>query len=55
MDIIESYVKIVDIYRENISNNPYFIKRVQHHDTKISNVLFDHNNKGIHDNLLLRI
>ncbi len=32
---------------EQISNNPAFIKRVTHHDSKISNVLFDDNNKGL--------
>ncbi|HMO63483.1 MAG TPA: aminoglycoside phosphotransferase family protein [Ferruginibacter sp.] len=30
-----------------IENNPAFIKRVTHHDTKISNVLFDENDKGL--------
>src|SRR4030095_6805761 len=30
-----------------IKRNPSFKKRVTHHDTKISNVLFDENNKGI--------
>lgn len=37
---------IVDEY-ENILANPCFKKRVTHHDTKISNVLFDSNNKGL--------
>ncbi|MBG9376036.1 aminoglycoside phosphotransferase family protein [Panacibacter sp. DH6] len=32
---------------ENILHNPAFKKRVTHHDTKISNVLFDSNNKGL--------
>lgn len=32
---------------ENIPGNSGFIKRVTHHDTKISNVLFDDNNKGL--------
>lgn len=32
---------------EQISTNPDFKKRVTHHDTKISNVLFDENNKGL--------
>ena len=32
---------------EQISNNPDFKKRVTHHDSKISNVLFDENNKGL--------
>ena len=30
-----------------ISNNPDFKKRVTHHDSKINNVLFDDNNKGL--------
>ena len=32
---------------ESIPNNPAFKKRVTHHDTKISNVLFDNNDKGL--------
>jgi len=32
---------------EHIRSNPDFRKRVTHHDTKISNVLFDRNGKGI--------
>jgi Ser/Thr protein kinase RdoA (MazF antagonist) len=32
---------------EDILNNPSFKKRVTHHDTKISNVLFNSNNKGL--------
>lgn len=37
---------IVGIYDELLIN-PSFKKRVTHHDTKISNVLFDEDNKGI--------
>jgi Ser/Thr protein kinase RdoA (MazF antagonist) len=37
---------IVEIY-EFIQANPNFKKRVTHHDTKISNVLFNDSNKGI--------
>jgi Ser/Thr protein kinase RdoA (MazF antagonist) len=37
---------IVDEY-ENIKLNPEFKTRVTHHDTKISNVLFDTNDKGL--------
>jgi Ser/Thr protein kinase RdoA (MazF antagonist) len=37
---------IVDIY-QHIQNDAYFKKRVTHHDTKISNVLFDENGKGV--------
>jgi len=32
---------------EQIRNNPAFKKRVTHHDSKINNVLFDDNNKGL--------
>lgn len=32
---------------EQIKNNPAFKLRVTHHDTKISNVLFDDDNKGL--------
>jgi Ser/Thr protein kinase RdoA (MazF antagonist) len=32
---------------ENILKNPFFKKRVTHHDTKISNVLFNSKNKGL--------
>ncbi|MES2851136.1 MAG: aminoglycoside phosphotransferase family protein [Bacteroidota bacterium] len=32
---------------ERIEKNPAFKKRVTHHDTKISNVLFDENDKGL--------
>ncbi|HEY5371434.1 MAG TPA: aminoglycoside phosphotransferase family protein [Hanamia sp.] len=37
---------IVEIYEE-ILRNPSFKLRVTHHDTKISNVLFDKENKGL--------
>ncbi len=37
---------IVDVF-ESITVNPAFKLRVTHHDTKISNVLFDESNKGI--------
>lgn len=43
---LESYKYIVDIF-DSIRQNPSFKKRVTHHDTKISNVLFNENNKGI--------
>ncbi len=43
---LESYKYIVDIFN-NIPQNPSFKKRVTHHDTKISNVLFSKDNKGI--------
>jgi thiamine kinase-like enzyme len=37
---------IADIF-EKIKLNPHFKIRVTHHDTKISNVLFDNNNKAL--------
>ena len=37
---------IIDSF-EKIKTNPNFKFRVTHHDTKISNVLFDENNKGL--------
>lgn len=40
------YKKIVDEYN-SILHNPEFKLRVTHHDTKISNVLFDQNDKGL--------
>ncbi|NOS55384.1 MAG: aminoglycoside phosphotransferase family protein [Cyclobacteriaceae bacterium] len=43
---IRRYVHLVDEYNR-ILGNPVFKLRVTHHDTKISNVLFDLNNKGI--------
>ncbi len=43
---LESYAHLVRQY-ESIRQNPSFKLRVTHHDTKISNVLFDQNDKGI--------
>jgi Ser/Thr protein kinase RdoA (MazF antagonist) len=43
---INKHKNIVDIY-QSILSNPDFKLRVTHHDTKISNVLFDASNKGI--------
>ena len=43
---IESYRYIVDEF-EKIKSNSDFKTRVMHHDTKISNVLFDNKNKGL--------
>ncbi|MCW3111187.1 MAG: aminoglycoside phosphotransferase family protein [Segetibacter sp.] len=43
---LEKYSYIVDEF-EQIKINPQFKKRVMHHDTKISNVLFDRQNKGL--------
>jgi Ser/Thr protein kinase RdoA (MazF antagonist) len=44
--LLQHYKYIVDRYTE-IIHDPTFKKRVTHHDTKISNVLFDENNNGI--------
>jgi len=46
IEFIKAQKNIVDIY-ENILHNPAFKLRVTHHDTKISNVLFDEENKGL--------
>src|SRR5690242_18580683 len=46
IQFIRDNKNIVDTY-ENILHNPSFKLRVTHHDTKISNVLFDANNKGL--------
>jgi thiamine kinase-like enzyme len=39
--------KSITVVFEKIKLNPRFKLRVTHHDTKISNVLFDKNNKGL--------
>jgi Ser/Thr protein kinase RdoA (MazF antagonist) len=46
MDFLKSKEAIVEEYR-NITSNTNFKIRVTHHDTKISNVLFDEMGKGI--------
>jgi len=46
IDFIIANKKIVDTY-EDILKNPSFKLRVTHHDTKISNVLFNPNDKGL--------
>ncbi|HSV10455.1 MAG TPA: aminoglycoside phosphotransferase family protein [Hanamia sp.] len=46
IQFIKEHKNIVDIY-ESILQNPSFKLRVTHHDTKISNVLFDAENKGL--------
>jgi Ser/Thr protein kinase RdoA (MazF antagonist) len=46
IDQIRSYAHLVDEYNRTL-RNPVFKLRVTHHDTKISNVLFDLNNKGV--------
>ena len=48
-DLIKTILQHVDIVKEYkaIQKNPDFKIRVTHHDTKISNVLFDSNDKGL--------
>ncbi|MEO6583034.1 MAG: aminoglycoside phosphotransferase family protein [Ferruginibacter sp.] len=46
IDFLKDQVQIVNI-SENIAGNSAFKKRVTHHDTKISNVLFNDNDKGL--------
>lgn len=46
IEFIKNNKDIVETYEE-ILQNPSFKLRVTHHDTKISNVLFDENNKGL--------
>ncbi|MEO6894733.1 MAG: phosphotransferase [Ginsengibacter sp.] len=46
IDQVKANKNILETY-ENILQNPSFKLRVTHHDTKISNVLFDDNDKGI--------
>jgi thiamine kinase-like enzyme len=43
---IRQYKNIADTYNQ-IQTNTQFKKRVTHHDTKISNVLFDKNGRGL--------
>lgn len=46
IEAFKGFEEIVNVY-EAIKTNPEFKLRVTHHDTKISNVLFDKNDKGI--------
>ncbi|MGJ7029976.1 phosphotransferase enzyme family protein [Niabella hirudinis] len=46
IEALKKHATIVDRFRE-IRKNPDFKQRVTHHDTKISNVLFDEQNNGI--------
>ena len=46
IDELLLHTELVDFFA-NIQQNPSFKKRVTHHDTKISNVLFDDNNQSI--------
>ena len=43
---LQQHIDIVTT-SQSIPNNPAFKKRVTHHDTKISNVLFDDSDKGL--------
>jgi len=43
---LKKYSHIIETF-EKISTSSTIPKRVMHHDTKISNVLFDHNGKGM--------
>ena len=46
ISFLKDQYEIVSI-SEQINNNPDFKKRATHHDSKISNVLFDENDKGL--------
>jgi thiamine kinase-like enzyme len=46
INLVFAYKDIVDEF-ERIKTDPQFKIRVTHHDTKISNVLFDEDNKGL--------
>ncbi|HLG39985.1 MAG TPA: aminoglycoside phosphotransferase family protein [Chitinophagaceae bacterium] len=46
VETVSDYAGIVNVY-EKIKTDPAFHLRVTHHDTKISNVLFDKNDKGL--------
>jgi len=46
IEFLKNNRSIVDT-SERIQKNPAFKKRVTHHDTKISNVLFDDNDQGL--------
>ena len=46
IDSLQQYTSLVSKYDE-IRHSSMFRQRVMHHDTKISNVLFDENNNGI--------
>ncbi|GAC1387660.1 MAG: phosphotransferase [Ginsengibacter sp.] len=43
---VRSHYKIVDDYKK-LTSLSYFKKRITHHDTKISNVLFDHSENAV--------
>lgn len=46
ISFLRDQYKIVSI-SERIKNDPDFKKRITHHDSKINNVLFDENNRGL--------
>jgi len=46
IDQLQRFSGLVETF-ENIRRNPQVRQRVTHHDTKISNVLFDENGKGL--------
>lgn len=46
IDFLKTQNEIV-LVAEKIYSNPVFVKRVTHHDSKINNVLFDSNNRGL--------
>lgn len=46
IDVLKQHKNIVDVYN-TIKASPNFKLRVTHHDTKISNVLFDKNDNGL--------
>jgi Ser/Thr protein kinase RdoA (MazF antagonist) len=46
IDFLQQHAHLVQTF-EQITRNAGFCTRVIHHDTKISNVLFDDNNKGL--------
>ena len=46
IDLIDTHRFIVDIYHREIKQSNGFRLRVTHHDTKISNVLFDEQQRG---------
>ncbi len=46
IELVKKYKYIVDTYT-NITNSPQFKLRVTHHDTKISNVLFNEADEGL--------
>lgn len=48
IDIVNKHKPLVDIYTQEILGNVDFVKRVCHHDTKISNVLFGADNQGVY-------